>query len=480
MPLIRQVDSSDTPSPRDRSNAMARSRPHFWMSTRNFLLAACLIFGVVATASPASATGALPPVQGTAATAGATIVGEQWLTQRTLQLTVATDAFTAPVPVEVKFPTGYDASATRHWPVTYYLAGTTHDQTTFRTAYYGEGLTASYPSIVVSPRGDSGYWSDWFNNSTGGPPEYETFVTQQLVPLIDANFRTIPDRAHRMVMGESMGGYGTAMFGARHPDEFAAVASLSGASDSNWPAGATVLSASPTLQGAPPDSIYGPLSTEAVRWHGHNPTDLAENLAGVDVQIFTGNGVLGTAEGETATDGGGCSLESGIIRPESVSLHNTLLALGIPHGWHDLPWGCHSPTLFEYEIAQAIQRFDTVLADPPAPPATFDYRSIEPAFSVWGWSVNADPNRALEFLDLHDVSASGLTVTGSGTTSITTPPLFNGKDTVTVTIDGTAATVRPDKAGRIRFAVNLGPADQQQQYNAGNVTDFRTSVVTFS
>ena len=54
------------------------------------------------------------------------------------------------------------------------------------------------------------------------------------------------------------------------------------------------------------------------------------------------------------------------------------------------------------------------------------------------------------------------------------------KGTVTVTIDGTPTTVQPDKAGRINFAVDLGPADQQQQYTTDSVTDFHTSVVTFS
>lgn len=449
---------------------------------RRWLLRTSLLSGVAVaalTSTPVASAASDPaPVTGTVPAAGASIVGEQWLTQRSLQLTVQSSAFTAPTQVEVMFPTGYDSHPAQRWPVTYYLAGTNHDQTTFRTAYDGESVTAEYPSIVVSPRGDSGYWSDWYNNGSGGPPEYERFVTQQLIPLIDANLRTIPRRTDRAVMGESMGGYGVMMMAARHPDEFAAAASLSGAVDSNWAAGAAAITASPTLQGAQPDAIYGPVATQAVRWHGHNPTDLAENLRGVDLQLFTGNGVLGTRETSDLSEAGGCGLESGIIRPESLSLHDTLLSLGIPHAWHDLPWGCHTPALFEAETSQTIQRFEELFAQPPASPATFDYRSIEPAFTVWGWSVKADPNRALEFLDLHDVSDNGLTITGSGTTTMITPPLFNGDEPVTVTINGIPTTVRPDNTGRLTFAVNLGRADQQQQYTTGNDTNFHTAVVT--
>ena len=40
----------------------------------------------------------------------------------------------------------------------------------------------------------------------------------------------------------------------------------------------------------------------------------------------------------------------------------------------------------------------------PPPRTSFDYRSIEPDFDVWGWRVERDPDRALEFMQLSDVS----------------------------------------------------------------------------
>jgi S-formylglutathione hydrolase FrmB len=433
----------------------------------------------LAPAIPASAD-APPPLSGTVSASGPHIMGERWLTERTLQLTVATDAFAAPALVEVIFPVGYNADSTKKWPVTYYTAGTTHDEMSFRTIYNGEALTASYPSIVVAPRGDSGYWSDWFNTGTAGPPEYETFVMNQLIPLIDANFRTIPDRAHRAIMGESMGGYGALMFTARHPDKFAAAASLSGAVDSNWAPGAGAITASPTLQGAAPDSIYGPRATEEVRWRGHNPTDLARNLRGVDLQLFTGNGVPDLVRESGLADSSGCATEAGVIRPESVRLHQTLLALDISHGWQDESWGCHSPAQFQYQIAQAIERFQNVFARRTTAPTVFDHTSIEPSFDIYGWKITADPQRPLEFLTLEDVSANGLTITGSGTTTITTPPLFSGAKPVFVTIDGKPTRVQPDKNGAITFSVPQGPPNQQQQYTLGATTKHSTTTVTFN
>ncbi|MEU6229244.1 alpha/beta hydrolase family protein [Streptomyces sp. NPDC047042] len=446
-------------------------------------------------ASASAASGDLPPMPGTVPVAGAAITGEQWVTQRTVSLTIATPSFTTPAKVEVTLPTGYAAAPTRRWPVTYFLAGTNGDQTMFRTTADGESLTASYPSIVVSPSanplegvvntggtipgGNSGYWSDWYNNGAGGPPMYETFVTKQLIPLIEANFRTVPDRAHRAVMGASMGGYGALMLTARHPDLFAATSSLSGAADSNWIPGAAVLSLSPALDLAAPDSIYGPRVTNEVRWRGHNPTDLAGNLGSVDVQLYTGNGVPGAVEVGDPAAWTACVLESGIVNPETYSLHNRLVSLGVPHTFTSYNWGCHTPAMFKQEITESLGRFTNRFSQDTSNPASFDYRSIEPEFGVFGWSVTADPNRASEFLDLRDVSADGFTVTGSGTTRVMTPPLFDGASAVTVMINGVPSIVVPDAEGRLTVLVDLGPADQDQQYSLGSVTDVRTSVVRF-
>ncbi|MGN8132403.1 alpha/beta hydrolase [Paenarthrobacter sp. 22069] len=456
----------------------SRAKAKIWHLRQALAVTAAAVSAValLAPAAPATADSP-PPLGGTVPVSGAQIIGEQWLTDRTLQLTVATDAFSAPAPVEVVFPVGYDTSGTQKWPVTYHTHGTNGNETWFRTAYAGEELTASYPSIVVAPKGESGYWSDWLNN---GPRNYETFVMDQLIPLVDANFRTIPDRAHRAIMGDSMGGYGSLMLAARHPDKFAAVSSLSGAPDSNFAQGMAAISASPTLMGAPADSIYGPRLTEEVRWRGHNPTDIAENLRGVDLQLFSGSGILDPTRGESATSTPFCAVESDIVHPETVSFDQTLTSLGISHSWEDLSWGCHSPAMFKYEIAQTIQRFQAVFAQAPTAPQTFDYTSINPSFDVYGWHVVTDAQRALEFLTLNDVSTNGLTVTGSGTTTITTPPLFNGAKQVTVTANGIPTSVQPDKNGSITFTVRLGLADTQQQYTLGAITRQTSTVVTFT
>jgi len=226
------------------------------------------------------------------------VLSEERIAPRVVELTIQTPAFTEPTKVHVDLPAGYDAQPERRWPVTYFLAGMQNTYRSFNDIVDGVELTEAYPSIVVSPNGDSGYWSDWFNGGPLGPPMYETYVIEQLLPLIDARFRTIPRRSHRAVGGVSMGGYGAMMMAARHPDLFAAAASLSGAVDSNLPLHGGVLSLSPTFQGGRPDAIYGPRATQEVRWRGHNPTDLAANLRGLDLQLRTANGIPNPGIGE--------------------------------------------------------------------------------------------------------------------------------------------------------------------------------------
>lgn len=87
------------------------------MLTAYRVLLAALVVALPLTGLPSVATAA--PLAGTVAVPGARIVAQQWLTPRTLRLTVETPSFRVPQPVEVTFPTGYARSTSRRWPVTY-------------------------------------------------------------------------------------------------------------------------------------------------------------------------------------------------------------------------------------------------------------------------------------------------------------------------------------------------------------------------
>ena len=391
------------------------------------------------------------------------VISEVDYAERVVELTIETPAFASATKVHVILPSGYRSNPSRRWPVTYFTAGTQNRYDAFVEGLGGTDLAASYPSIIVSPDANAGYWSDWFNEGSFGAPKYETFVIEHLIPIIDRRFRTVPKRTHRAIFGISMGGYGAMMLAARHPHLFSAAASLSGAVDSNIEPNGTVLSFSSTLDGAGYDAIYGPRATEEIRWRGHNPWDLAANLRGLDLQIRSANGTLNPAigEGGDPNDTLSCFVEEGTWNA-SVSLHQKMKALRLPHAWVDYGAGCHSLQNFRREVIDTLARFKKVFAKPPSAPKTFDFRSIEPRFDAWGWSVRADRKRALEFLRVKTYRR-GVILTGSGRTRVTTPPRYRGAGKVRV--NGRA--IRPSRNGRLTFTVDLGPPHAVQQYRPG-------------
>jgi S-formylglutathione hydrolase FrmB len=407
------------------------------------------------------------------------VIDTKRLGPRVVELTIRTPAFTTPTKVDVDLPTGYRSHPHRRWPVTYFLAGIMNTYASLNSVVNGVKLTRHFPAIAVSPNGDSGWWSDWYNGGAFGSPQYETYVINQLIPLIDKRFRTIPARSQRAVVGVSMGGYGAMMLAAQHPDLFGEAASLSGAVDTNFEPIAAVLSASPTFQGGTTDAIYGPQASQEVRWHGHNPTDLAANLRGLDLQVRTANGTPNPGIGENllSPDSASCLIETG-VHQGSIDLNQKLNALHIPHLWKDYGPGCHTVPNFEREISATLRQLTTEFAHPPNKPRSFNYASIEPRFRVYGWRLRADPHRALEFLHFRNVRRHGLTLVGSGRTTVTTPPVFGGAERI-VLHGAMQKSVRADDHGRITFTVDLGAADRTQQYTVGATPTFTRRTVSF-
>jgi S-formylglutathione hydrolase FrmB len=396
-----------------------------------------------------------------AAAGGARIVSERAVPGPGIELTIATPAFTTPTKVQVFLPAGYDTHPRRRWPVTYYLHGAEGDSARFH-AWFGD-LIKTYTSLVVAPDGGPvGFYTDWYNAGAGGPPMYETYDVDQLIPLIDQRFRTLGHRRGRAVIGESMGGYGVLAYAARHPDLFAAAASLSGLADNAHPASVALMTAGPPVQGGGPAAIYGERTTNEIRWRGHNPVDLADNLRGMPLQVRTFDGAP-----NPVVDGGpdsavGCA-EENAIHETNLTLEARLVALKISHVWRDYGAGCHDIPHFRQEFTDSLPGLLQAFAQPRTAPRSFRYRSIEPHFAVWRWHVDADPERALEFLRLDHAGRRGFTLVGSGATRVRTPPFFRRASAVRVMIGDRGRTVRPGPGGRLHLLVDLGTPHPDQQ-----------------
>ncbi|MEO2007041.1 MAG: alpha/beta hydrolase-fold protein [Candidatus Poribacteria bacterium] len=122
--------------------------------------------------------------------------------------------------VLVYMPEGYDKSR-RSYPVIYWIPGW---ETPASREYVGSldeaiGDGKLPPVIVVNIDVREGLVL--LNSTVFG--RWEDFVVDELVPFIDAEYRTIPLPQGRALMGHSTGGYGAMMLPLLHPGVWSAV-----------------------------------------------------------------------------------------------------------------------------------------------------------------------------------------------------------------------------------------------------------------
>jgi S-formylglutathione hydrolase FrmB len=379
------------------------------------------------------------------------------------------------VPMLVLVPADYDES-TRCYPVVYLLQGGINRFDCFLGETDLIAFTASQPvnrqAIVVMPDVLSGpAWA-----GVGGRPSAEAFFTETLIPYVDSHYRTLAGRASRAIAGFSAGGLGALNLAGRRPDLFAAVASLSAVAEVNeldpfvegLALGASVLLS--VEFGAPVDPFgeFGNPATAPMGWHSVNPVDMAVNYGGVAIHLFVGDGTPCDAQ----------DLEpdpiltfwplllwtvEGSLRQEAQHLADALQSAGVPHVFDAYGCGVHGYRYVERDIHTWWDPMFAAFGS--ALPASFDYRSADPAFALWGWTFEVDRNRAAEFLDVANASRTGVGLTGSGVTTVTTASYFAPAEVV-----GLSGAVEPsavaDAAGRITLTVDLGPPHQDQQYTA--------------
>src|SRR6516165_7481612 len=139
--------------------------------------------------------------------------------------------------VAVYLPPNYARNRHRRYPVVYFL----HGYTDSSAEWYGPtkhwinlptvlnralAEPGNRDMIFVTPNAFTRYRGSFYSNSvtTGN---WEDFIVDELVPYIDARYRTIPDVASRGLAGHSMGGYGAIRIGMRHPETFSSIYLLS-------------------------------------------------------------------------------------------------------------------------------------------------------------------------------------------------------------------------------------------------------------
>ncbi|MFF0746950.1 alpha/beta hydrolase [Streptomyces sp. NPDC004111] len=322
----------------------------------------------VSTASATSATSAadIPDFedgQGLTVVPGATEVHSP----TDFTLTVTTKQLAGQHKIRILLPADYAAAPDRRWPVTYFLHGAAGNVNDVVAA---PALRSNSMITVVPDGGLKGWYADWLMQNTAvGAAKWETFHLSQVVPFIDANLRTRTDRAHRAVVGLSMGGFGSLHYAQARPDLFGHMATLSGAIDFGLAemrgvvlatelSLANAICGSSSSLGCPDhgpavdsDAIFGspyPVFDADRIWKAVDPAAPANlaKLANTGVTIYTGNNDLFDARTAVASKNVKTRLDQLKIPSRLVDYGNGASLSPTCNGGHN--YGCWAPAFADY------------------------------------------------------------------------------------------------------------------------------------
>jgi S-formylglutathione hydrolase FrmB len=141
-------------------------------------------------------------------------------------------------PLWVYVPPGYDADASRRYPVVYVIQGYTghvamwRNRAPFRQPFTetADAVFASGeapPALVVYVDAWTSYGGSQFVDSPG-TGRYHSYLCEELVPWVDQHYRTLAGAAHRAIAGKSSGGFGAMITPMLRPDLFGALATHAG------------------------------------------------------------------------------------------------------------------------------------------------------------------------------------------------------------------------------------------------------------
>ncbi len=252
-----------------------------------------------------------------------------WVTQAVSAPRVSHHVFTskaakAEVSYHLYRPAAYEADGGRRFPVVYWLHGSggglpgiSSVARRFDAAIEAGKLP---PCLVVFVNGlEMGMYVDWADGSA----PVESMIIRDLLPQVDATYRTIAKREGRLLDGFSMGGYGAARLGFKYPELFRSV-SIVGAG----PMQAELKSTPRASRIQAEDLLKRAYGGEQSVFQEVSPRKYAH----LNAKKITQGTLVRMVIGEKDETFG-----------NNEAFHRHLEALGIPHSWTIVPGVGHEP-----------------------------------------------------------------------------------------------------------------------------------------
>jgi len=283
-----------------------------------------VLLGCLSLAVLAGAEVSKPKSQPHAASAAPLWVTKAVQAPRVTHHVFASSSVKADVSYHLYQPASYVSDANRRFPVVYWLHGSGGGLPGIASVAkrFDAAIDSGKipPCLVVFVNGlEMGMYVDWADGSA----PVESMMIRDLLPHVDATYRTTAKREGRLLDGFSMGGYGAARLGFKYPELFQAV----------------------SIVGAGPMQAELKSTPRAGRIQAEN---LLKRAYGGDQAVFQELSPRKFAElnAKKITQG---SLVRMVIGEKDETFgnnedfHRHLETLGIPHGWTIVPGVGHEP-----------------------------------------------------------------------------------------------------------------------------------------
>ncbi len=312
-------------------------------SSRTVRIALALAFATVAALAGPSAASAEPRA-GSSITSKSVSVNDS----RQVHLTVHSASMGRDIEVSVRVPRDTSTPS----PTLYLLNGAAGEDspTTKARARYNSYFDDRKVFVVIPLDGAHSYYTDWLRDDpTLGRNKWQTFLTEELPPLIDEEFNTTGANA---AAGISMSGTSVFNLAIAKPGLYRAIGAYSGCARTSDPLGQRyVRIVVEGRGGADATNMWGPL--DGPGWRSNDPYLNAHKLRGTKVYMTTGTGRMGSHDrlddemiGGDALKLGDQAVVGGVVEAAVDSctrqMAKRLDQLGIEHTTILRPTGTHS------------------------------------------------------------------------------------------------------------------------------------------
>ncbi|KJR07596.1 alpha/beta hydrolase [Gordonia sihwensis] len=313
-------------------------------------MATAAVTGLVTAVFAVAPTAVAAPVQTTGS-----LVALEHLDKTLWRMTVHSESMNRDIPLLVLRPPVNE----EHAPTLYLLNGAGGGEDGANWLAQTDALeffSRKHVNVVIPEKGIGSYYTDWVSRDPKiGRPQWETFLTRELPPVVDD---ALASDGRRAVAGLSMSATSVFNLAIARPGLYRSVASYSGCARTSTPEGeAAVRGIVYTAAGADATNMWGPAGSPG--WTRNDPYVNAAGLRGLTLYLSSGSGLPGRYDTPEHQAPGAPPIADQILVGGALeaatsactaAMAQRLRSLNIPATVHLRPTGTHSWNYWQDEL----------------------------------------------------------------------------------------------------------------------------------